>query len=72
MAGVQLRASVAGGLGAAKPRLVVERARTGASGAPRRPAGADWDPIEVVLRWEPSARCSRSRGDRRAALGRLG
>lgn len=60
MAAVQLNASLREGLGAAKPRLVVGRARAATDRAPRRPACAD------------SVRCSPSLGDGSAALGRLG
>lgn len=71
MAAAQLNRRRGGGLGAAKPRLDVGPSTDGLGrlgllrmigrrSAPRRPAGAD------------SVRCSRSRGDRSAALGRLG
>lgn len=74
MAAAQLTAWLREGLGAAKPRLDVERARAGTvrrSGVhapgmslfpdrPRRPACAD------------SVPCSLSLGDSSAALGRLG
>jgi hypothetical protein len=60
MAAAQLKRSISGGLGAAKPRLVVGRVRAGTARAPRRPACAE------------SSRRSPSLCDDSAAPGRLG
>jgi hypothetical protein len=72
MAGAYAKRRKGGGLGAAKPRLAVGRVRAALARAPRRPAWANRDAIDAVLRWEPSGRRSPSLRDGSAALGRLG
>lgn len=59
MADAQSKRTMLAGLGAAKPRLVVEQDRGALDPPPRRPSGAD------------SVRCLQMLCIRSAALGRL-